>query len=223
MDDRSISRVTRTKAQARETYDRLSGWYDLLAVIAEKRCKEAGLQLLDVRQGEVVLEMGHGTGQCIIPLARFAGTMGRVFGIDLSPGMCRVAWTRAKKAGVLERVALMVGDAAMLPYAANSMDAVFTSFTLELFDTPEIPMVLNQCWRVLSPGGRLCVVAMAKREKKNLMLRLYEWVHRNFQQWVDCRPIHARDALEEGGFIIDTLNEMSIFGLPVDVILSKKP
>jgi len=220
MKGRSISRVTRTKAQARESYDRMSGWYDLLSGPAERKYKETGLRLLDVKTGEKVLEIGYGTGECILALARSAGSSGKVFGIDLSEGMHSIARSKIEKVGLKERVELLCGDAAALPFCEDSVDAIFCSFTLELFDTPEIPVVLRQCRRVLSPGGRICVVVMSKREKSSLVVKVYEWAHENLQRYADCRPIYARDSLEEAGFVIVSTSEMSMFGLPVDIILA---
>jgi ubiquinone/menaquinone biosynthesis C-methylase UbiE len=216
-----ISRVIRTKVEAKVSYDKMSGFYDLLAGIAEKNIKEAGLQKLTVKNGEVVLEIGYGTGQSIIALAKMVGVSGKVCGIDLSEGMYRVAKSKVEKARSLERVDLICGDAAELPYDENSFNAIFTSFTLELFDTPEIPIILQQCRRVLYPGGRICVVVMAKRKESNLMVTLYEWVHEKYPRYVDCRPIYAQKALVENGFDIESVTEMSLFGLPVDIILAR--
>jgi len=71
--DQDISRVTRSKDEARRTYDRLSRRYDLLAAAGERRCREAGLRLLAVKEGERVLEIGCGTGQALTALARAVG------------------------------------------------------------------------------------------------------------------------------------------------------
>jgi ubiquinone/menaquinone biosynthesis C-methylase UbiE len=217
-----IGRITRTKDEARISYDRLSGWYDRLAGNSEKKCKEAGLQVLSVRNGEKVLEIGYGTGQCTVALARSVGASGKVSGIDLSKGMYKVAMSKVEKAKFTERVDLICEDASNLPYCDKSFDAIFISFTLELFDTPEIPIVLRQCQKVLSPKGRICVVAMSKSEKRNLMMTLYDWAHEKIPQYVDCRPIYPAKALEETGFIIVSVTQLSMYGLPVDIVLAIK-
>lgn len=221
MPDNSILRVHRTKAEAQVSYDRMSRWYDLLAGIAERRYKTAGLEMLAAQPGERVLEIGFGTGACLLPLAEGVGTSGKVAGIDLSPGMLAVAERKLEKAGLRERVELTLGDAARLPFPNAAFDAVYTSFTLELFDTPEIPVVLAGILRVLRPGGRLGVAAMSKRGG-GLIVRLYEWFHRNFEAYADCRPIYTRQSLEQAGFEVTAERQMSMFGLPVDVLLSVK-
>jgi ubiquinone/menaquinone biosynthesis C-methylase UbiE len=218
-----ISRVTRSKSEARVIYDRMSGCYDFLAGGSEERFKEQGLRMLNVRAGESVLEIGFGTGRSLLELARSVGTSGKVYGVDISPGMGRRAQSVLRKAGLADRVELKIGDAAALPFPSESMDAVFISFTLELFDTPEISVVVAECRRVLRPGGLLCVVSMTQKERVNMMVALYEWMHRALPAWIDCRPIRAELFLKDAGFDILDKKEEAMWGLPVEILFAKRP
>lgn len=216
-----IGRVAMSRQEAKANYDRLSKWYDLFAHF-ERKYRKAGLRKLDAREGEMLLEVGFGTGHCIVDLAQAVGDQGRVYGIDISEGMCIVAQARVNKTGLSQRVSLQCGDAVHLPFEAGIFDAIFMSFALELFDAPEIPTVLGECHRVLKGDGRICIVAMSRGSKHITMLGLYEFFHRRFPQYIDCRPIFVRKSLEGVGFRIQDVLEMSMWGLPVEIVLARK-
>jgi ubiquinone/menaquinone biosynthesis C-methylase UbiE len=216
-----ISRVPRTKQEAKATYDRLSRWYDLVEGWSEKPFIAEGLQRLGAQPGGVVLEIGFGTGHGLEALAQAVGDAGKVYGLDLSEGMLNVAQNRIEEAGLADRVDLRLGDAAQLPFESSFFDSVFMSFVLELFDTPEIPLVLGECRRVLHVGGRIGVVSLSKEGDDGVAVRLYEWVHEQWPKLADCRPIYARQALEEAGFQVVDGVERSMWGLPVEIVVAR--
>jgi ubiquinone/menaquinone biosynthesis C-methylase UbiE len=218
----SPSRVSRTKQQARAYYSRLSSFYDLLSGGAEGRLRDDAIRRLDIRPGERVLEIGAGTGAGLRRMAQSAGPSGAAVGVDLADGMLAVARKRMRGREFARRTALVCADGARLPFRTGAFDAVFLSFTLELFDTPEIPVVLARCRGALKPGGRLGVVAMALTPDPNGLSRLYEAVHNAFPVWVDCRAIDTRLAVERAGFTVSDAVRRSMFSLPVDIIISKK-
>jgi ubiquinone/menaquinone biosynthesis C-methylase UbiE len=216
-----ISRVLRSKPQARTFYDRLSRWYDLLGGAAERQAREIGLAGLNVQPGERVVEIGPGTGHDLLALARATGDTGAVHGLDLSTRMLALARQRAQTDGFHQRITFTCGDGARLPFRDHAVDAIIMSFTLELFDTPEIAQVLCECRRVLRPGGRLCVVSLCKPERPNWITRLYEWGHERFPALLDCRPIFVRESVEEAGFDVTSVTRLSMWGLAVEVAFAR--
>ena len=219
---RGLRPVVRSRADARQAYDRASRWSRVEEPF-ERRPQATGLKLLRVQPGERVLELGCGAGGALVPLARAVGSAGRVVGLDLSPGMLRQTASRLRRAGLAETPELVVADATSVPFADASFDAAFMSFTLELFDTPEIPLVLAECRRVLRPGGRIGVVSLSRADPVRLPTRLYERLHDRFPAMLDCRPIRARLALEAAGFEQARSRTIPLWGLRAEAVVAVRP
>ena len=206
--------------QARSFYDRISRGYDLIADASEHAIRERGIRALGVSQGQRVLEIGYGTGHGLVSLANAVGRTGQVHGVDISSGMTAVARARIGSAG-LRNVTLTVGDACGLGFRSNVFDAVFMSFTLELFESA-VSEVLGEVRRVLREGARLGVVAMAETGETNPMIDLYHWAHRHWPHLVDCRPIDVTSVLQAARFQTEIADVSAIWNLPVIVAIGVK-
>ncbi|NYT05569.1 MAG: methyltransferase domain-containing protein [Methanomicrobiales archaeon] len=198
-------------------YDRISRYYDILAWNSEKPVILAAVRMLDAKPGETILETGYGTGHAAIALADTIG-QGKIHGIDISGGMYRIAQAAIEREGLGDRVMLTQGDARSLPYADRSFHAIFMSFTLKLFSGDGMRVVLRECRRVLAPGGRVCIASLEKTQHPGLAERMYEWLHRLFPVYFDCRPIPLAQIMEQAGFRITQGNELHLWGLPVKIV-----
>jgi demethylmenaquinone methyltransferase/2-methoxy-6-polyprenyl-1,4-benzoquinol methylase len=156
-------------------------------------------------------------------MAEAVGDTGRVYGIDISSGMFVASRRRLEKAGLWSRVELTCDDAMEMPYADNKFDAVFSSFTIELFDSPEIPHVLTEIKRVLRPKGRVGIVSMSKEGEASTLLKLYEWFHKVLPQYIDCRPIYLEKSIKDAGFVIQNKEQISLIGLWGEIVIGTKP
>ena len=122
-----------------------------------ERLREADVGLLGDPRGQVVLEIGAGSGQCSRWLAGRGAT---VVATDLSAGMVRtgVAVNRAledasDQAGDAVRVPFVQCDGRALPFADASFDTVFTAYGVVPF-VADSDVVMAEAARVLRPGGR---------------------------------------------------------------------
>ncbi len=214
--------VPRTRQEAREAYDRISKFYDCTLGLLGRKYSCMALDRLAVAAGETALEIGCGTGHCLKRMAELVGPLGKVYGIDISRAMLGKARRRLEKAGLAGRVELCCGSATSLPFDESTFHAVFLSFTLEVFDTPDIPVVLSQISKVLKPGGRLGIVDMSKEGGRSVFLMAYEWLHKKCPKYLGSRPIYAAQCLIEAGYQTISKEKIKIYQLPAEIVIATK-
>lgn len=116
------------------------------------------LESAALRSGEVVLDVGCGTGATTLAAAVAVGPEGRAEGVDISTAMVDRARARAAEAGI-GNVAFRLCDAQTHAFAEASYDVVVSRFGMMFFDSP-VAAFANIA-RALAPGGRMTFLAWA--------------------------------------------------------------
>jgi SAM-dependent methyltransferase len=114
----------------------------------------APVDSLDLKPGEVVLDLGSGGGIDVFLAAKQVGPDGKVIGVDMTPEMIERARQNADSAG-FDQVEFRLGRLEDLPVDDNSIDAVTSNCVINL--VPDKQRVFNEIARVLKPGGRLVI------------------------------------------------------------------
>ncbi len=145
--------------RARAAYDRMGNALDRMERF-ESRAKALGLEWLSPAAGERIVELGVGTGRMTLRLLEAVGTDGRVVGFDLSPKMLELTRARAAEAGVDSRLEGHAGSAEATGLPDASVDALYTSYVLDLLPESQIRAAAAEARRILRPGGRAVFVGM---------------------------------------------------------------
>lgn len=113
------------------------------------------LGLFGLSAGQVVLDLGCGSGTFTVDMARMVGEQGLVHAVDLQRPLLEETQSRLDHADVADRVQLHNCGAYDLPLADNSCDLAVLIATLS--QIPDKPAVLFELRRVLKPGARLAI------------------------------------------------------------------
>jgi len=115
---------------------------------------------LNLSGHETVLDIGIGSGELSIQIARQLHSDGFLYGIDLSPKMIKLAREKAEKEK-LENISFELGDALKLKYEDNTFDVITSSNAFPW--VPDREGFLNEVYRVLKPGGLFGLVALSNK------------------------------------------------------------
>ena len=146
------------------------------AVIASLGCGNP-TALIDLREGETVLDLGSGGGIDVLLSARRIGPTGFAYGLDMTDEMLALAQENKAKAGV-SNVAFLKGRIEDIPLPANAVDVVISNCVINL--AADKSLVLRDAFRVLRPGGRFAVSDVVADGPVPDALR------RNMEAWVGC-------------------------------------
>ncbi|KAG2067141.1 S-adenosyl-L-methionine-dependent methyltransferase [Suillus decipiens] len=112
-----------------------------------------------VKEGEIVLDLGSGTGIDVLLAAQQVGPKGQAIGIDISTDMVNRARKNAFKQGYRppQVVFIQTNLTQPLPVATASVDCILSNCVINLLPDTGKAALLKECYRILKPGGRLVV------------------------------------------------------------------
>src|SRR5262245_13705718 len=108
--------------------------------------------VVELHEGDTVLDLGSGGGLDVLLSARRVAPTGRVYGIDATAEMVGLARTNAAASGITN-VEFLHGRLEHVPLPDQSVDVVISNCVLVL--TQDKDAVFDEIARVLRPGGRI--------------------------------------------------------------------
>ncbi len=152
--------------------------YDLINLIItwglDKRWRWRAARECLTSQPEKVLDLGCGTGDLTLDIARLAANNVELFGLDYSQPMLDIAASKAEPLARTRNILFTCGDAASIPFPDGYFDCVGISFAFRnlTYKNPLAGRHIAEILRVLSPDGK-CVIVESSQPGIKIIQKLF--------------------------------------------------
>jgi len=159
-----------------------------------------GINSLDIKSGDIVLEIGPGNGGHVSSIANIAGAV-QYHGVDISETMVQEANKLNEELVTAGQVSFTLSDGNILEFGDDTFDKIFTVNTVYFWKNPSA--FASEIYRVLKPGGVFSLVFSDKSFMQQLPFTRF-----GFQLY--DRPL-AEQLLSEANFsILITIEELEM-------------
>ena len=135
------------------------------------------LVFAQLKEGETILDLGSGGGIDVLMASRFVGNTGKVYGLDMTDEMLKLANENKGKMGVTN-VEFIKGYIENIPLQDETVDAVISNCVINLSEDKE--KALSEAYRVIRQGGRLRVADVVTLKEINPAFR------ESAEMWCGC-------------------------------------
>jgi demethylmenaquinone methyltransferase/2-methoxy-6-polyprenyl-1,4-benzoquinol methylase len=186
-------------------FNRIAHRYDLLNRIISFHCdvrwREKTVKSLR-SSDRLVLDLGTGTGDLALTAAKRLGNGARIFGLDFSLEMLRLAQAK-KQDSDANTIVYILGTALDPPFKDETFNAVMTAFVLR--NIPDLTLFFVQAFRVLKPGGRLVSLDMFPPSNAPFSF-LYSLYFYHLVPWIGASLARDRSAYQYLADSVRTFN-----------------
>jgi demethylmenaquinone methyltransferase/2-methoxy-6-polyprenyl-1,4-benzoquinol methylase len=178
-------------------FNRIARRYDLLnRVISfrlDTRWRQKAVEATLRGSERFVLDLGTGTGDLALAAGTAVGKEGKVFGLDFSLEMLRLAQAKSDNESVRNKPKYILGSALAPPFKDEAFDAVMTAFVLR--NVADLGLFFLQSYRLLKPGGRIASLDMFP-PSRGLFSLFYSLYFYHFVPWIGAGLAQDREAYQ---------------------------
>jgi ubiquinone/menaquinone biosynthesis C-methylase UbiE len=206
-----------SRDSASRFYDFLGYRYDWFAGY-EARAKKRALECLDLAPGQLVLNVGLGTGKEHVEIQSTISPGGIAVGVDISSKMLATAKARSG-------APLCQADGEYLPFAKGTFHRIYCAYVFDLVIQSNILNWLKGLWQVLIPGGLGVLVSLTEGidRPSRSFISIWKAVYSvSPLACGGCRPLLLSEFTRQAGFKLVKREVVVQLGVPSEIVVVAK-